>query len=70
MVNFLLGFIIAWFICHIYTHQMIAAECERLGGFFVNSKTYKCTAITNANNDTSTPQAIINAERRSTDEIQ
>lgn len=70
MGKFLLGFIIAWVLCHRYTHIMIASECEKLGGFFVGSKTYKCIAITNVNTDTSTPQVIVNAERRSNDEIQ
>lgn len=45
MWQFLLGFIVAWFICHSYTHIMIANECERLGGFFVGNKTYKCVSI-------------------------
>lgn len=26
-------------------HRTIARECERLGGFYVNNKTYKCTQI-------------------------
>ncbi len=70
MTQFLLGFIIAWFICHTYTHQMIAAECERLGGFFVGKKTYKCVAVESHITDTSTPQVILDAERRSQDEVQ
>lgn len=45
MWQFLLGFMLAWFLCSGYTHIMIATECERLGGFFVNKKTYKCIAI-------------------------
>ena len=45
MWQFLLGFIIAWFLCSGYTHYMVAAECERLGGFFVGKKTYKCVLI-------------------------
>lgn len=45
MAYFIAGFILAWVLCSAYTHTMIAAECERLGGFFVNDKTYKCIAI-------------------------
>lgn len=70
MGKFLLGFIIAWVLCHRYTHIMIASECERLGGFFVGDKTYKCVAIENHTTNTSTPQVILDAERRSNDEVQ
>lgn len=28
-----------------YAHITIATECERLGGFFVDSKTYRCVEI-------------------------
>ncbi|MCJ9258839.1 hypothetical protein [Acinetobacter baumannii] len=45
MAWFLLGFIVAWFMCHNYTHSMIASECERLGGFFVGKKVFKCIAV-------------------------
>lgn len=60
MGKFLLGFIIAWALCHHYTHIMIASECERLGGFFVGSKTYKCIVI---KNDSITQTAILEAEK-------
>jgi len=43
--QFLLGFIVAWVICSWYTHIYVANECERLGGFFVGSKTYKCIEV-------------------------
>ena len=62
MGKFLLGFIIAWALCHRYTHIMIASECEKLGGFFVNSKTYKCHAIIDSKQDNSVPEAILDAE--------
>lgn len=26
----------------VYAHQTVAAECERLGGFFVGKTRYKC----------------------------
>ncbi|WP_336033340.1 hypothetical protein [Acinetobacter bereziniae] len=63
MAKFLIGFLIAWFLCHRYTHIMIAAECEKLGGFFVDSKTYKCIAITDSKQDKSVPTAILEAEK-------
>ena len=50
MWQFLLGFMIAWFLCSGYTHYMVAAECEKLGGFFVGSKTYKCILIEDGSN--------------------
>lgn len=37
-IGLILGFIFAWRLAHI----TIANECERLGGFYVNNKTYKC----------------------------
>ena len=63
MGEFLLGFIIAWTLCHRYTHIMIANECEKLGGFFVDSKTYKCHAIVETKQDTSVPSVILEAEK-------
>ncbi|WP_049044364.1 hypothetical protein [Acinetobacter bereziniae] len=63
MGNFLLGFIIAWALCHCYTHIMIAAECEKLGGFFLGSKSYKCVAITDSKQDKTVPTAILEAEK-------
>lgn len=69
MVYFILGFIIAWLWSDSFTHHKIAAECERLGGFFVGSKTYKCYAVLDSASDTSVPQAILEAQRGK-DEIQ
>lgn len=65
MGNFLLGFIIAWVLCHRYTHIMIAEECEKLGGFFLGSKTFKCVAITDSKQDKSVPIGILEAEKLS-----
>lgn len=70
MGKFLLGFIIAWYLCHRYTHIMVASECERLGGFYVGSKTYKCYLITETKRDSSVPVAILEAERGTKNEIQ
>lgn len=63
MGKFILGFIIAWVLCHRYTHIMIANECERLGGFFVGSKTYKCILISDSEPQNSVPTAILEAEK-------
>lgn len=49
MANFLLGFILAWVICSVHTHTMIALECEKLGGFFVGKKVFKCVAVKKVN---------------------
>jgi len=68
MGYFILGFIIAWLWSDSFTHHKIAAECERLGGFFVGSKTYKCYAVIDSKTDTSVPPAILEAEQ-SKDEI-
>ncbi|RKG41431.1 hypothetical protein D9K81_17845 [Acinetobacter chengduensis] len=68
MVAFIIGFIIAWLWSDSFTHHKIAAECERLGGFFVGSKTYKCYAVIDSKTDTSVPPAILEAEQ-SKDEI-
>ncbi|MEG2445791.1 MAG: hypothetical protein RSA22_03825 [Acinetobacter sp.] len=63
MGKFLLGFVIAWVLCHRYTHILIANECEKLGGFFVGNKTYKCHAIIDSKRDNSVPAVIIEAEK-------
>lgn len=63
MGKFLLGFVIAWALCHRYTHIMIANECEKLGGFSVGDKTYKCHAIIDSKQDSSVPAVIIEAEK-------
>ena len=47
MGKVLIGFLIGWVVRSRYTHIMIASECEKLGGFFVGSKTYKCVVIEN-----------------------
>ncbi|RSN84458.1 hypothetical protein EA770_02560 [Acinetobacter baumannii] len=65
MGKFLLGFIIAWVLCHRYVHIMIAEECRRLGGFFVDGSTFRCVAIETKDTDKSIPKAILEAERRS-----
>jgi hypothetical protein len=68
--TFILGFIIAWLWSDSVAHNKIAAECERLGGFFVGSKTYKCYAVIDQNIDTSVPPSILEAQRGEKDEVQ
>lgn len=36
-----LGYKWGWVAAHI----TVARECEKLGGFYVNNKTYKCTEV-------------------------
>lgn len=42
-VFFVIGMFVGW----VYAHYHIAAECERLGAFFVGKKVYKIGSITN-----------------------
>ncbi|ADX02990.1 Putative uncharacterized protein [Acinetobacter baumannii 1656-2] len=42
---------------------MIANECEKLGGFFIGSKTYKCHSVVDSKQDKSVPNAILEAEK-------
>ncbi len=70
MGYFILGFIIAWLWSDLVAHNKIAAECERLVGFFVGSKTYKCLQIIIHPSHRSTPQVILDAEQGVKNEIQ
>ena len=36
---------IGWVIGWAHAHYTVAGECEKLGGFFVGKKIYKCTSI-------------------------
>ncbi|WP_313082616.1 hypothetical protein [Pulveribacter sp.] len=38
---FLLGALCGW----VYAHGVIAAECERLGGFYVGTNIYECKRV-------------------------
>ena len=40
-VGLLLAFYIGW----VRAHYAVAAECQRLGGFYVGSKTFRCTKV-------------------------
>lgn len=40
MIVFILGLFVGAAVGWVAAHHQIAAECERLGGFFVNKKTY------------------------------
>ena len=46
MIGYLVGLILGWLIGWYIAHATIAKECERLGGFYVNNKTFKCVEIT------------------------
>ena len=37
---------VGWLLGWLHAHVTVAAECERLGGFYVGTKIYKCTAVT------------------------
>ncbi len=41
LIGLLAGLMFGWQAAHI----TVAAECEKLGGFFVGSKVYECKAI-------------------------
>ena len=36
------GLLLAYYIGWVRAHYTVAAECERLGGFYVGSKTLRC----------------------------
>jgi hypothetical protein len=39
------GLLLAYYIGWVRAHYTVAAECERLGGFYVGSKTFRCTKV-------------------------
>lgn len=41
IVSLIVGYAIGWG----SAHKTVATECERLGSFYVGSKTYRCTNI-------------------------
>lgn len=41
-IGILFAFIVGHYNGWIVAHATIAKECERLGGFYVGKKTYKC----------------------------
>lgn len=45
MGTFILGVAVGLFFGWAHAHKHIAAECERLGGFFVGEKIYKCERV-------------------------
>lgn len=45
MIVFILGLFVGAVVGWIAAHHQIAAECERLGGFFVNKKIYLVAEI-------------------------
>lgn len=61
IIGLLVGGMVGWFLCHGYVHLMIATECERLGGFFVGEKVFKCVAVVDHKVEQGTPNAILEA---------
>lgn len=53
LCNFI-GYYFGW----VYAHITVAAECERLGGFYVGKKIYKCHLVQEA--DTTQQQGDTN----------
>jgi hypothetical protein len=51
MLKFLLGILIGWSACNVYTYQYVSHECQKLGGFFVGTKTFKCSIDDNVKKD-------------------
>ena len=41
IVAALIAFGVGW----VYAHQVVAKECERLGGFYVGKKVFKCVEV-------------------------
>lgn len=41
LLALVVGVVIGW----AQAHRMVAAECERLGSFFVGEKVYRCVAV-------------------------
>lgn len=41
LVSLLLGYFAGWRVAH----KVVASECKRLGGFYVDSETFKCVAV-------------------------
>lgn len=43
-MTFIAGMFAGGFIGWVWAHYSIADECEKLGGFFVGKKVYRCTS--------------------------
>jgi len=39
------GLLLAYYIGWLRAHHTVAAECERLGGFYVGPKTFRCVKV-------------------------
>lgn len=42
-----IAIIVAYCLGYTIAHHTVAMECERLGGFFVGKKVYKCVGVEN-----------------------
>lgn len=45
ILGLILGVLIGYFLGWGFAHKTVATECERLGSFYVDNKTFKCTQI-------------------------
>jgi len=43
--------VFSYFLGDAIAHSTIATECERLGGFYVGNKTYKCVEVKHSESD-------------------
>lgn len=48
MITIGTAIVVAYYLGYAVAHHTIAMECERLGGFFVGEKVYKCVAVENS----------------------
>jgi hypothetical protein len=45
LLALLVGLLVGYFVGYRYAHLYIAAECKRLGGFFVDSTIFRCVEV-------------------------
>ena len=48
LLTFLIGCLAGW----LWAHSTVATECERLGRFYVGTKTFECVKITDTKQTT------------------
>lgn len=48
MIMIGMAIVVAYYLGFAVAHHTIAMECERLGGFFVGKKVYKCVGVENS----------------------
>lgn len=45
LMTWILILLLGWLGGWVHAHHTVAKECERLGSFYVGSKTYHCTKV-------------------------